>query len=727
MEDFFDLIYGEGQGYMCVVTDDFHTERWFAWPEERGLASKYTELRVDEEVYCTTTLFSEKKRISENATEGKVVYTDADTCSPSNFRLQPSITVETSPNRWHAYWMLDSLHTVQEVSQVSRKIGIAHKHQGCDTSGWIPTKLLRVPGTMNLKYPVPFRVMATVSGDLYSLDEINKKYDDIETQVVSFETTDVPELAPDALMEATGKIPERLWGLYVDEVREGQSWSERMWKLQLDLFREGLSAEEVFVIAKNAKCNKYGDASIGKTTQSGLPIPRRQDPDGTLWREVLKAQESYDAVEQPPPPKEDAAVTSEINFLTDEERKQVPRTFIDEYTDWVATRTDAAPTYNRTLAVSLLSCVYGSWGYIHPQFGTKDLNFWALILGDTTRTRKSTAKSFFLKLLHAWEQRMPMLGNVDIGTDVTQEGLGKELGSRDGEVSLVHRDEVQGYFKEIFTKSYLSGMTQFLAGLYDGNVPVSLRATEGKSQKKRATTVFNFVGVGIMGDVAKTLTQANFRDGFLARFVWAVADPPMLTREASDVGQGDVEQARPENDPEVTEFCNQFAKTHRHLGQGERNAILFDDETLKRFNQWKWQALSRTNESIYSETLNPALERLTYSVWVTAALLAMHEQSTTIRMPHLLAAISQGEYWYHDMVRMVGMIASSDFQRKVDALENFIAKGKEGKRTIAVVYQNMLKTEGLRKGEVDEIVDNLRSQGRIKTSRAATTHYLEVT
>ena len=727
LEDFFELLYGDGQGYMCIVTDQVDQQRWFAWPQEKKLLTKYAELRVDEEVWCTTTLFSEKQRTSDNATEGRVVYADADSCVPSNFRVAPSIAVETSPNRWQTYWLLDKQHTASEVIQTSHKVAVAHREQGCDQSGWIPTKLLRVPGTMNLKYPVPFRVTATVSGDLYSLDEINEAYKDIDTQQVSFEVTDTPILPADALMKATGKIPESLWGLYANEVQEGQSWSERMWKLQLELFREGLTAEEVFVISKHAKCNKYGDASIGKTTQTGLPIPRRQDPDGTLWREVLKAEQSYTLDEQPPPPVVDKVQTTEISFLTDEERKQVPRTFIDEYVDWVATRTDAAKTYSRSLALMLLSCVYGSWGFIHPQFGPKNLNLWVLILGDTTRTRKSTAKSMFLKVLHAWERRMPMLGNVDIGTDVTQEALGKELGSRDGQVSLVHRDEVQGYFKEIFTKSYLSGLTQYLAGLYDGNVPVTLRATEGRSQKKRASTIFNFLGVGIMNDVAKTLTQSNFRDGFLARFVWAVADPPMLTRESSDVDQGDVTQANAEDDLEITEFCNQFARTHRHLGHGEPKQLLFDEPTLKRFNQWKWQLLSRVQESIYTETLSPSVERLSYSVWVAAALLAMHEQSTVIRMPHLLAALSQAEYWYYDMERMVGMIASSDFQRKVDSLENFVAKGKDGRRTIAVVYQNMLKTEGLRKGEVDEIIDNLRSQGRIKTSRQVTTMYLEVT
>src|SRR5699024_8149840 len=178
---------------------------------------------------------------------------------------------------------------------------------------------------------------------------------------------------------------------------------------------------------------------------------------------------------------------------------------------------------------------------------------------------------------------------------------------------------------------------------------------------------------------------------------------------------------------EITEFCNQFARTHRHLGHGDPKQILFDEESLKRFNQWKWQILSRAQESIYTATLSPSLERLSYSVWVAAALLAMHDQSTTIRMPHLLAALNQAEYWFHDMERMVSMIASSDFQRKVDALENFVAKGKDGRRTIAVVYQNMLKTEGLRKGEVDEIVDNLRSQGRLRSRQEVTTRYLEVT
>lgn len=726
MRDFFECLYGDGQGYMVVSTENFQNERWFSWPEEADLAVKYCQLRVDQDVYCATTLYSEKQRITANATEGQAVYADADTCVPSNFRKTPSISVETSPGRWHTYWLLDRLHTAAELSAISRKISTAHKEQGCD-GGWIPTKLLRVPGTTNHKYPVPFKVMATYTGDLYSLEELEEAYADVEiVNTVTVEGRDLPDLPPNALLEATGKIPEHAWSLYAEPVKDGQSWSERMWKLQLELFREGLTPEEVFIIAKHAKCNKYGDESIGRYTKTGVPIPRRQDPDGTLWAEVLKAHAAY--VEPPPA---DAPVVvehklTEVSFLSDEERASLQPTFVDEYVAWVRSKTDAAETYSRTLAFILLSCVYGSWAKILPQFGEVNLNLWALILGDTTRTRKSTAVDLFKQVVHAWEHRM--IGDVDtidIATDFTAEAMTKELGPRDGHVSLVQRDEIQGFFREVFTKTYQAGLLNYLAALYDGKVPVALRATKGNSQRVRAKTVFNMVGVGIVDDVAEILTTKNFRDGFLARFLWATADPPMLTRDAENIAQGNPDDIKDGEDPAITAFCRQFARVQRKFGRG-KNVLLFSDEAHKRYEDWKWATALIAQESPHNASLEPSRQRLAFSVWKCAALLAMHDLSDTIEVHHLLPAIAQAEHWYQDMDRMVNKISASDFQRKVTAVENYINEGTDGRRSRAIVYRAMMKTEGLRKAEVDEILDNLSSQGRLNVTRSGKTTYLEV-
>ena len=52
-------------------------------------------------------------------------------------------------------------------------------------------------------------------------------------------------------------------------------WSGALWRLLLLCFELGMTAEEVFVIAKSSKSNKY---------------ERDGRPDSHLWREVIKAE-----------------------------------------------------------------------------------------------------------------------------------------------------------------------------------------------------------------------------------------------------------------------------------------------------------------------------------------------------------------------------------------------------------------------------------------------------
>ena len=400
------------------------------------------------------------------------------------------------------------------------------------------------------------------------------------------------------------------------------------------------------------------------------------------------------------------------------------RTFVDEYVDWVATKTDAAQTYSRSLAYLLLSSVYGQHGYINPKYGKTRLNLWFLTLGDTTRTRKSTAKNKFLAVVREWEKHAG--GKIELASDFTSEGLTKALGERDGQVSLMHRDEIQGFFLEAYNKTYMSGIMGTLTDLYDGFVRVVLRSTKDSGQSRRSESTFNFLGIGITYDVAEVLTDKNFRDGFLARFLWSIADPPELTRESEDMQQA-VETGADafKVDAQITKFCNAFSVSQRKWANKDV-VIRFDNASLNRFNDWKWQTAKLAEVSINKASVEPSRQRLALSVWKCAALLAMHEQKDTITLAQLLPVLEQAESWYSDMERMAGMISANDFQRKVDALEAYVLAGAGQRRNIANVYKTMLSTQGLRKSEVDEVIQNLIFQGRIKQVRDEGKVLLEV-
>ena len=146
--DIFELAYGEATGWAALITDlgtEHPAHRWVEWPREAKFIRRYVELRKNEDVYFTTTLYDgEERRTAEHATFGQVVYADADTCHPSKFRLPPSAVVETSPGKYHAYWRMDKVMPAATLAELSRLIATAHRDDGCD-AGWIMTKILRVP------------------------------------------------------------------------------------------------------------------------------------------------------------------------------------------------------------------------------------------------------------------------------------------------------------------------------------------------------------------------------------------------------------------------------------------------------------------------------------------------------------------------------------------------------------------------------------------------------
>lgn len=726
-EQFFEDILGpKRSGHLQFMSEQFTMEKWYKWDDphhvfrDRG----YLDLRSDRDVWYSVYLYSERKRSAETALNAHAVYMDADTCAPENFRLPPSYVVESSEGRYQVYWLLDSGYEPEAVQQAGRRIAVAHKHQGCDQSGWIPTKMLRVPGTTNTKYMIPFRVSVVDDNRrIYTLAEIEKAYDDIELgKIEVIESSAIPGVLP-RLSDALNKLPDDIWHLYEDEVPEGGSWSSRMWALLVEMFRAGFTSEEAYVVAWAAKCNKYHPNAAGKLTQQGVKIPERHNPEEVTWREVLKAQreqgkevpedrEPADVVKPAPKPESKYA---KADFLTPDERVLLAETttFIDDYVAWVASRTDSDPRYQRTLAYQLLSCIYGDMAFFDPGHGAMGLNLWVLICGGTTWSRKSTARSLMLKVLHAAEHDA-ISGTVDIGSDFTPEGLNKELAERDGMTSLIHRDEIHGFFREIYTKNYMSGAIERLTELYDGKVQVSIRATKGSGNKKRATTTFNIMGLGIFEHISEVLNASNFESGFLTRFVWCVVDEPEVTAERIHVQLREVEYDGKYEDQQIEEWIEQFNDIRQNYlaGSASRQRLTMTEIATDRLNEFGQQIMGLTDERYKWESGSPigsSAQRLIWSTMKSAGLLAVHDGSRVIEHHHILSAIEQAEYWYDDLTRAIESVAASEFQRSVQELELYIAKARTSRRKLSAIYSHFSQH---RTADVTEWIQALENQGK---------------
>lgn len=718
-ERFFSLVYGTSKGYIDLVTKSeegvLDSERFFRWDEQKTTVSKYSALRAEEDLYCSVGLFSAEERTKDDPQAvARVVFADLDTCHPDNLRIPPTIIVETSPDRWHGWWVLDEEVPLKAASEAARRIYEAHKDKGVDR-GWIASKLLRVPGTTNTKYDEPFEVRATYNDIVYTLDTINDVYGDVE--IAPSAQSDGVKPKPVSRKERI-ELEKRLdaaglTSLYLDKPKEGQSWSERAYKLELELFRLGMTPREVFSLMLEAACNKYNPAFAGEVTQTGVPIPKRRNPDEVLWQEVVKAHAEYQETAN-------VIVDESINvrkripaqqFLSIEERKWVHEnpSFIDHYVDWVASKTDASQTYSRSLGWLLLSIVFGARGYLPLRWGRTELNLWVLILGDTTRTRKSTAKNLFMQCVHRFETQSGQV--LDIGSDATGEALLKLLPEKDGTVSLLHVDEVNGWFNEMYGKNYRVGTLEKFTELYDGKVPVVLRATKEAGNTKRARTAFCFVGVGIRAETAEILTQKNFRSGFLARMLWSVADPPPRRPGSEDIEFEDDTTIARKFDPVMDDMVADLVRRVRKWPLTNPSAMKMTDEAKARYNRWAESAMQIVERHGDSDILSPSFKRLGDSVAKAAALLAMYDQADEIHEGHLLHALLQAESWFNDMVRMASEISSSDFERRLNEVEAFIMAGENQTRLESAIRR---KFSRFRPRDMEEILTALKQSGRIK-------------
>lgn len=704
--DIFDAVYGESEGFVQVVTGSFgddnklsvKTADFFEWPVERDTIAKVVADAADRDVYLCTSLLSKRRRSVDTVTNTHVIAVDADSCVPSNFRVAPSLVVETSPDRYHAYWLLDDAVTAQEASDVARRICIAHQHQGCDKSGWPTAKLLRVPGTWNTKRDAPVKETNAGSGEVYAIQELIDAYSDVVVSgprvTVSADMPKPSELP--SLLPLVNRLDHELLTFYRLVPKQDADWSNTMWRFIQDAFRFGFDRIEVFTLARETQFNKYA---------------RDKRPAKLLWAEVLKGESEYETTKPTDVPQ---IAETLVAFLRTDEREDISECFIDSFEEWVHSRSPlASRKYSRFVAFMVLANVYGAWVHITPKIGDMKLNLWGLLLGPSSSTKKTTVVNLGLSLLRAWEARLPdEQRGFDVGSDFTPEGLNIALSQRDGLVSFVHRDEISGFFQEMFTKSYLAGGVQRMTALYDGHVLKTMRAGRNASQQNDAETVFNFLGLGIEQHTASTLNTGHFQSGFLPRFLWCVEDEPEWTEDRELVLQQSAEETKT-IDENINIMCNQFSLARRkwdHWSLSGSVPIRMSDDALARMNEFtidsKRAIMGRDDETL----IEPSRLRLVWSVWKCAALLAVHEGADQIELKHLMYVLRESEVWFNDMIRVAAKVAESDFATSVNELEAYIATQNKAVDSSAI-YR---KFSSYRKGEVDELLLSLIAQGRIK-------------
>lgn len=690
--------------------------KFWKWPEQVDKIVSWCEKHADEDLYFTPMLFENRSRERDAAIQTSVVWADTDEANPYSFDLDPSLVIETSPGRWQAYWCLAEDVEPWWAEEMSRRVTYSKLKDGSDNNGWYLGKLMRLPGGMNTKPALekPHRVSVEVQGNVYTKADFEKVYGEAEKpSPLVMDERDLPEDLPDRVdvLERIPSNPKMERALNVPDRAGGRS--EARWFVACELFRSGFSAEEVFVVIRGSANDKY-------------TIDNR--PMRDLWREILKAEQAAKLPGAIPPknmvirPEALTELSKRPVLLTDEERASLPRTFIDDYVAWAATKTNGDKGYHQFAAMCILSTVLGDFGYAVPSFGKLSLNLWFMILGETTRTYKTTAKRLMLRVLNKLENDEY---TYDLGSDATSEGLLGELTEHPGRSVLLHRDEANSMLTDAKGgKHYMTGFGETLTELYDGTARGRLRASGAKKVKATDTT-FNLFLLGVPEKLASVLTQEDFASGFLTRFMYVVGRPEDFTPENQRIEQMDL-TAENVLDEDLVSFQNYFLKLRRFWGGNNgyagARAVRCDDAAWERFNEFSLKLATIANTSTMPKVLEPCANRLNKMVLKLATLLAMSENKEEVSLPYMLTAIRYCEKWYQHLITVVRMVGLTEFASQVDALVASVVGGKRKYTEVRRQFKNLTQRQWT------EILSAAQDQYLVRLEKEAKTDvvYIEV-
>lgn len=678
--------------------------RFFQWPDQRDELFAYIERHKDEDVYTTDALYRANRAAKSVAKCANFVMSDADTFDILDALVEPSMIVHTSPGKTHLHWRITDTTDPSIIEALSHSVSDTHPKDttGLD-NGWAINKMLRVPGTRNNKYAEPFEVTVEYTGAVYTEDEFAHSYPPVErASVLDKEMGTLPSKG-DALKSL--KASPQLLDILNKTSPGNVDRSDGLHLLLNELFRHGASDEAAFVIASTHPFNKFAD---------------KANPEAKLWEDVLRARAKSEMVIEAAPETavevtvEPTKKAKEVDFLTAEEKQGMAPTFIDDYVAWATSKTDAAEEYHVASACMILSTVFSDFGHAVPKFGRLPLNLWFMVLGETTRSRKSTTRALGLQFIKALGDEDVYL--YDLGSDATPEALDNELLKRPHRSALLHRDEAQGWIQEMDKKAYMAGAKQKMTELYDGHVSGKLRATGDQNRRASVDISLTLFMMGIASQMAEYLTQEDFRSGFLTRFIYIQATPPPRSRESDWLEQADIHEVK-QGDAVFTGLVNKLEAAREHWSDfcpvdAPTTPVPCTRDAWLRLNLFITDVLDAAEGHERHAIVEAAADRLTKSILKLATLLAMFDCCDEVQIAHMLSAINYASSWFTHMVNMANRIAESTWARSQGKVIEFLTE-HGGTAKWEQVYRKF-RTD-LRSDEFLRIIQALQEAGMIHT------------
>ena len=133
-------------------------------------------------IACMVNVSSEGRKRSDDMTI-RAVYCEADNGRPENdFPLEPTMTVESSPGKFHFYWVVDRSKGKLSIADFRQIIHTMVAEYGSDPGAKDSTRVLRLPGTWHQKDPNNPHLVRIIEalGKRYSPEELKAAFPPVE-------------------------------------------------------------------------------------------------------------------------------------------------------------------------------------------------------------------------------------------------------------------------------------------------------------------------------------------------------------------------------------------------------------------------------------------------------------------------------------------------------------------------------------------------------------------
>lgn len=689
VQEFLSTMYGGLEGRVSVwwrsapgSKSPYDKQAWFSWPAEEDKMISFIDSLADKDVCVTTTTYKMDRRVPEHVLETSAIWMDSDVCEGKHYRIAPTWTVATSSGRWQHFWALTEGVEAIRASELVHRISIAHDKNGADQSSWPANKIMRVPGTMNTSHGFPTRVKGSSNGEVYTIEEIEAAYEDIVIPDRAL-VRDIPELSVDELptySNVLAKLSNDMVELATSEPKADQDRSRLRYKLLLELFRAGLSYEEVLSVAWHAPASRkwaeedprglggLAAEAMKAATEAGTPRSEPVDPYGF---------DSDADVE--------LAIDKPVALLTDEERAIVEANFcfIDKYINYATSRLPHDNrAYDRLNAWTILSLAYMDTGYMPRSNGRGLLNLYACILGDTTSGKSSSfwlQKAVTRELFHNDPE-------FNIGGNASETALVKTLHARDGKVSFFNSDEASGVLKVWVGQDWTSGIRERITELYDGEVTPLLRSGKGESITTAAQALFNVYLAGTQRGIMEYMTAELFQSGFIPRFIFGIGQPRHTDYNSYQIMQGDKKEAIGGFDPVARQMAAELKANRSKIREfhGGEAPIMLDELSAKRLQDAAYALDKEFRGHVMWEMIQPSIIRWQVNVHKAACLLAMDDRRTEVNLTDMLQAITAGEEWFTNMLRIISRLNANSHERACSDIYGFVSsrKGRVGRTAL---------------------------------------------